>query len=393
MPARQPASREDPHIRELRILGAIAEALNSSPDVQQALQRTLGLVADLLGLRTGWIWLVDPETGQFYNAAVRQLPPYLQAPVRMTGHPCTCIIEFSEGSLTPKNIDMVECSRLRPAVLRRATRQTRGLASHASIPLYFQDKALGILNLTAPAWRRLTDEELHLLSTIAYQVGIAIERARLADESTQLARTEERARLAREIHDTLAQGLTAIALHVESALHHLTGDPARARQRLERALQTARESLEEARHSVLDLRGGPPAGKPLPAALRALARAFISETGIRVQVASDLPHALPLRVEAELFRIAQEALANVQRHASATEAAISLRLRGGRVRLAIGDNGRGFDPRAVPADRQGLVGMRERAELLGGTLRVTSRRRTPSGTTVTAVIPLGAGDA
>ena len=71
--------------RELGILNAVAEALNSSPDVRQALERTLELVADLLGLRTGWVWLLDPETEQFYSAAGANLPPYLQEPVRMAG--------------------------------------------------------------------------------------------------------------------------------------------------------------------------------------------------------------------------------------------------------------------------------------------------------------------
>src|SRR2546428_350281 len=140
---------------------AIAEALNSSPDVQQALERTLGLVAELLGLHTGWVWLRDADTGQFYNAAARNLPPYLQAPVRMTGHQCWCIEEFNDGALTPKNIDVLECSRLRPAVQQQATDLTHGLAYHASIPLYFQDKPLGILNVTGPSWRRLPGEKLH----------------------------------------------------------------------------------------------------------------------------------------------------------------------------------------------------------------------------------------
>ena len=386
--ARRPGRTEDPHIRELRILNAIAEALNSSPDVQQALERTLGLVADLLGLRTGWVWLRDAETGQFYNAAARNLPPYLQAPVRMTGHQCWCLEEFNAGALTPKNIDVLECSRLRPAVQLQATDLTHGLAYHASIPLSFQGKPLGILNVTGPSWRRLTDEELHLLSTIAYQVGIAIERARLAEESAQLARAEERARLAREIHDTLAQGLTAIALHLEGALRHLTGQPDRARQRLQRALLTTRESLEDARRSVLDLRASPLTGKPLLAALRSLSRKFTSETGVRVRVRGDSSRALPMRVEAELYRIAQEALTNASRHAEATDVEVDLRQTSGGVQLAVRDNGHGFDPRAVGAQRQGLVGMRERAKLLGGTLRVTSRRRRPSGTTVVASIPL-----
>ena len=389
--ATQAAGGQDRHVGELRILNAIAEALNSSPDVQQALERTLDLVGTLLGLQTGWIWLTDAETGQFYNAAAQHLPPYLQVPVRMTGRACWCLDEFREGALTPKNIDVMECSRLRPAVLRQATDLTHGLAYHASIPLYFQDKPLGILNVTGPSWRRLTEEELHLLSTIAYQVGIAIERARLADESAQLARAEERTRLAREIHDTLAQGLTAIALHLEGALRHLTTHPDRARLRLERALQTARDNLEEARRSVLDLRGGPPAGKPLGAAIRALARSFTSETGVRVRVQTERTRPLPLRTEAELFRIAQEALTNVHRHAQATEVEILLRETQRGVRLSVRDNGTGFDPRAVGSDRHGLVGMRERARLLGGTLRVASRRRPPAGTTVIASVPVREG--
>jgi two-component system NarL family sensor kinase len=385
---RRSARTEDPHIRELRILNAIAEALNSSPDVQQALERTLGLVAELLGLHTGWVWLRDADTGQFYNAAARNLPPYLQAPVRMTGHQCWCIEEFNDGALTPKNIDVLECSRLRPAVQQQATDLTHGLAYHASIPLYFQDKPLGILNVTGPSWRRLTDEELHLLSTIAYQVGIAIERARLADESAQLARAEERTRLAREIHDTLAQGLTAIALHLEGALHHLTGQPDRAKQRLQRALETTRESLEEARRSVLDLRASPLTGKPLATALRSLSRKFTSETGIRVRVRVETAQALPPRAEAELFRIAQEALVNIRRHAGATDVEMILRRTARGVRLTVRDNGHGFDPAAVAGDRQGIVGMRERARLLGGTLRVISRRRAPSGTTVLVSVPV-----
>src|ERR671929_1391766 len=107
-------SSHDRRTRELNILYAVAEALNSAPDVRQALQRTLALVADLLGLRTGWVWLLDPDTERFYSAAVQNLPPYLQEPVRMTGRPCWCIESFQEGALTPRNVDVMECSRLRP---------------------------------------------------------------------------------------------------------------------------------------------------------------------------------------------------------------------------------------------------------------------------------------
>jgi two-component system NarL family sensor kinase len=374
--------------RELSILNRIAEALNSAPDVQQALERTLALVAELLGLRTGWVWLLDPETRQFYSAAVRNLPPYLQEPVRMAGSNCWCIDAFREGELTPKNIDVMECSRLRPAVRAEATELTSGLRYHASIPLYFQDKPLGIMNLTGPSWRELTRDELRLLSTIAYQVGIAVERARLAEEGVRLARAEERARIAREIHDTLAQGLTAIALHLEGALPHLETDPERARERLERALATSRESLEEARRSVLDLRTAPPDGKPLAEALGALARRFTSETGVRVHVRASGGAALPPRMEAELFRIAAEALANVRRHARARQVEIGLEVGARGVRLSIRDDGIGFDPRVRREGHHGIAGMRERAKLLGGRLRIESRAG--QGTRVLVTAPLAA---
>ena len=360
--------------RELEIVGAVAEALNSSPSVQQALERTLELVTDLLGLQTGWVWLVDPETDHIYSAAARNLPPYLQEPVRMTGSWCLCIEEFRNGSLTPRNVDVMECSRLRPAVRARQTDLTHGLAHHASVPLSFQDKSLGIMNITAPAMRRLTREELRLLGTIGLQVGVAIERARLAEESAVRARGEERTRLAREIHDTLAQGLTAIALQIETAIESVGSEPRRVRERLEKALAIARENLDEARRSVTNLRAGALAGKPLAQALAALVREFTSESGIRVTFEPRGNCTLALPVEAELYRIAEQALTNVRQHARAKSVRVSLACKAKHATLVVEDDGVGFDVRRIPAERHGIEGMRERARIAGGSLRITSAR-------------------
>jgi two-component system NarL family sensor kinase len=191
--------------------------------------------------------------------------------------------------------------------------------------------------------------------------------------------------MAREIHDTLAQDLTAITLHLEGALRRLDGDPAGARERLERALAMSRRSLEDARQSVLGLRS-PASLKPLPEALRALARGFTSETGIRVRVRADDSIALPLAAEAELYRIAQEALTNIRRHAGAREAAIDLRAGRRNVRLSVHDDGRGFDPHSVGEGHHGIVGMRERARLAGGRLRVQSAPG--RGSVIFATVPL-----
>ncbi len=321
-----PSAKPNSTARELAILNAIAEELNSAADVRKALERTLAQVTDLLGLSAGWVWLLDPETQRFYHAASHNLPPYLQEPVRMTGSWCTCIDEFRDGALTPKNIDVIECSRLQPAVKKKATDLTQGLRYHATIPLYAQEKPIGIMNVTGPAWRKLSGDELRLLSTIGYYVGVTVERARLAAEGARLARAEERARIAREIHDTLAQGLTAIALQVEGALQQLDRDPVKARDRMERALAVSRTSLDEARRSVLGLRGSPLGGKTLGEALGSLARSFTSETGVRVTVSAQNAGVLPAAIEAELFRIAQEALANVRKHAKAKSVKITLKV-------------------------------------------------------------------
>lgn len=368
--------------RDLRILKEIAEVLNGATDVEQALRASLARVADLLGLHTGWIWLIDPHTGRFYSATAQDLPPFLADPVRMTGKACWCIDAFRSGELTAENIDVIECSRLR-AALGASRPATRGLRYHASIPLYFGERQIGIMNVATPAWRKLTRRELDLLSTIASQVGVAIERARLAEESVRLARGEERTRIARDLHDTLTQGLTAIGLHVEAAIAGVT-DPA-PRAELTRALDVTRTSLDEARRALRELRGSPLNGRPLPEAIAGLGRELTAETGVRVHVQSTSRSALPPAVEEQLFRIAAEALTNVRRHAHAREVDVTLSQKGRQLRLTIADDGRGFTKRAQGVGF-GIEGMRERARLVGGRLAV--RSRSGGGTQVVLIAPL-----
>jgi two-component system NarL family sensor kinase len=373
------------HEKDLRILSSVAEALNSVADIGQALEQTLQLVADHLHLRSGWVWLLDPDTDQFYNAASLNLPPYLQEPVRMAGTWCQCTEDFRSGRLTPHNVDVIECSRLKAAVKREVRPLTEGLRFHASIPLYFQKKQLGIMNVTGPAWRKLTASELLLLSTVGDQVGVTVERARLTEESAALARAQERSRIAREIHDTLAQSLTAIALQLEGALDSDATSPARTRKHIRTALSVAREGIGEVRRSLLDLRSGALEGKPLREALLALARRTTSETGIRVSVESSRIPPLAPHVEFELYRIIQEALVNACRHARAKSIKITFRMTRGELVAAVVDDGRGFEPEADGAG-QGIAGMRERAHLIGGRLAVSSRA--DRGTTVRAAIPV-----
>ncbi len=372
---------------ELSVLNAIARELNRSVDLGEALEFTLSQVAELLGLRTGWIWLIEETSSEPYLAASRNLPPALaNEPRRMDGSGyCYCLDTYKKGDLEgAANVNVLTCSRLRGLV-----DGTGGLRYHASIPLYAQDEKLGVMNVASPDWRSLSPEDLQLLYTVGDLLSIAVERARLYARSTRLGAVEERNRLAREIHDTLAQGLTATTLQLESAdaLLEAGSPPERSREPLRRALSLTQSNLEEARRSVLDLRATPLEGRSLSGALKVLVERWEAETGVGARYAAvNGARPLPPRVEVALYRICQEALANVARHAGAGRVNVRLVATPEQVRLVVEDDGRGFDASGAPGERHGLVGMNERTRMLGGSLDVRSSPGT--GTRVDATVPL-----
>ena len=386
--------------RELEILNAISQALNRSLDLQGALDETLRTVTELLALPAGWIWLLDERTNRPYLAA------YTDAPALITGGRarlrggCTCVDALCAGELTAAtNIAEIECSRLKG--LRAGT---DGIRYHASIPIVARERPLGVLNVASAELREFAPEELQFLYTIGFQLGIAVERTRLFEQAGALATAEERNRLAREIHDTLAQGLSSIALHLETADLLLGRDPARvaeARERVARALALARENLDEARRSVRGLRASGLEGRSLGEGLAALAARFAEEHDVAALcTVEDLPPLSP-RLEADLYRIAQEALTNCGKYAEARRVSLSLERAGPEGRtltLTIADDGAGFDPAAQSAPTAagaagdghgggfGLRGIRERAAALGGTAEIASAPG--EGTRLVVAVPL-----
>ena len=371
--------------RELTILNTLAEALNRESDLRRALHATLAQVADAFALRTGWIWLLDVHSGAPYLAATLHLPPALAAaPARMDGS-CYCLDTYQAGDLNgAANINVITCSRLKGLI-----DGTEGLRYHASVPLYAHGKQVGVLNVASAEWRELSPDDLRLLYTVGDLLGIAIARARLFAASAQLGALEERNRLAREIHDTLAQGLTAITLQLEAADALLeVAQPQRAHPAVRRALGLARASLDAARRSVLDLRAAPLDGQRLAEALPRLAHGLVEPGQLDIAVAiTGAAYPLPPSVAVGLYRIAQEAITNVVRHAHAQHLALRLHVTPDQAALVVADDGRGFDPAQVPPGHFGLIGMRERAHLLGGALHL---RSTAGGTHLEATVPLDA---
>jgi two-component system NarL family sensor kinase len=334
-------------------------------------------------LQTGWVWLLN-EQGQPYLAAARALPPYLgEHQERMTGS-CLCLDTFLGGSMDgAANINVLRCSRLRNAE-KDSDPSAMGLRFHASVPIYASNTRLGVLNVASEDWRELKIEELQLLHIISDQIGLAIQRARLSAEhtraATRLATIEERNRLAREIHDTLAQGLAAITLQLETADALTQTRPQRAQEAIQRALVLARSNLEEARRSVLDLRAAPLQDRTLPEALAALVASSGQMEGtpdiqFSVQPATAFPM-LPARIEVALYRIAQEALENTRKHAQARHVLLEICADENQVHMTIQDDGKGFDPetmaRNVEQGHYGVAGMNERVKILGGSFCIQS---------------------
>lgn len=215
----------------------------------------------------------------------------------------------------------------------------------------------------------------------------------LAQAERQAGMLEERQRLAGEIHDTLAQGFTSIVMHLEAAEGALENDPAAVRQHLDRARQTARQSLSEARRYLWALRPEAVAREPLAQALRRISQGWSEGSGLPVKVeVTGIEIPLPAPVEVTLLKAAQEALANVRKHAQASCANLTLSYMDDEVILDVQDDGVGFDPAqaAQQAGMEGgfgLVSLRERASQLGGRLEVESAPG--EGTTVVISLPIG----
>ncbi|MFD9892981.1 sensor histidine kinase [Amycolatopsis sp. NPDC059027] len=210
-------------------------------------------------------------------------------------------------------------------------------------------------------------------------------QAEVARLSREAGTAAERERLAREIHDTLAQGFTSIVTLTQAIESEMDTDPAAARRHLELAARTARENLDEARTMVAALAPAELTTGSLDDALRRQVERLADETGVEASYEVDgaVPP-LPMAAEVVLLRAAQEALTNIRKHAAASTVSVQVSVVDDSVRLLVRDNGVGFDP-DDPSDGFGLPGMRSRAEQVGGRLTVRSGRT--GGTELTVEVP------
>ncbi len=269
----------------------------------------------------------------------------------------------------------------------RKNNAQRGIKTILVVPLLFGDTFLGNITLRSTQRRDYKPEELELARVLAYQATLALQLTRLAEQAQQSAVLEERNRIAREIHDTLAQTLTGIVVQLQAAQDIHTTDSNDRQAHIAAARFLAKEGLTEARRSVGALRPQALEDTDLIGALVNLIEQMATGNGIQaVCHARGTPYFLPPVVESNLLRIGQEAFTNALKHSQASEIQIELVYQPEQVQLWVQDNGQGFDPDLLPNKGYGLLSMRERAQKIGADLTITSRFR--YGTEVAITVPV-----
>jgi len=253
--------------------------------------------------------------------------------------------------------------------------------SELAVPIRAKDKVTGVLNVESDRVDAFDQSDLVVLQSLAHQTGAAIENARLYEQAQQLAVVEERNRLARELHDAVTQTLFSASLIAETLPALWESDQEEGRRLLGELRQLSRGALAEMRTLLLELRPAALLEASLGDLVRQLCEAVTGRTGTPVTVTIDGQRALPDDVHVALYRIAQEALNNVVKHARASEVAVSMRCAspaggdetGPSVELQVSDNGVGFDSSDVEPGELGLGIMHERAQHIGATLMMESQ--------------------
>jgi len=271
-----------------------------------------------------------------------------------------------------------------------------GVVSGVSVIIQGPARPYGVLGAHTTSRRAFTKDDVHFLQAVANTLGTAIERKRAEEALGKLlnqvltAQEEERARIARELHDETGQSLASLVVGLSALENARTLKAAKTQAGELRGLASL--AVGEVRRLAWGLRPSVLDDLGLVAALERYAVEFARSRGIRVDVrARGLDERLPSRAETALYRLVQEALTNVAKHAEAKAVAIAVERRRSSARLTVGDDGRGFDVEATlshvgASEHFGLHGMRERAALLGGSVTIESAPR--NGTTIIVEIPL-----
>jgi signal transduction histidine kinase len=366
--------------RQLESLIDVSGALARETEVDSLLELVAQRLLELLDARVVVIALPAPggELLRIVTAAGEGADELTGTTVSRPESKAGRVLERGRSERVDSIIDDAEVNR----DLTRAIGARTGIW----VPLVVQGRPIGVITAydkSGASDARFSDDDMRLAETFAARAAVGVELSERVERDALRrvvsAQELERRRLARELHDETGQALTSILLGLKQVEGSESPEAfAALRELVVTTLQDVRRLAVELRPKVLDDFG-------LVPALERLTQGFAEETGIAVDLeAGSIRERLPLEVETAIYRIVQEALTNVVKHARAQRVSVLVTRVDGRIRAVIEDDGTGFDP-SEPADGIGLVGMRERIELLDGTLAVESSAA--GGTTLAAEVP------
>ncbi len=395
--------REQRRSERLALIARVGQIITAGLDLDDLLQRAADAIHQLLGYPNVDIPLVDPSDPGTLLVRARG-GRYKQLITHEDRLPVSAGI--MGAAVRERRVQLVNDVRADP----RYVRPPAGLEVWAelAVPILLGDQVLGVLNVESD--RPFAPDDATSLQIVADHLAVAIRNARLFHSAQQLAVLEERQRLARDLHDSVAQILFTLTLVAQSLGPAWRRDAGEGERQVQRLLDLTRSGLAEMRALLAELRPAEPVPELAHAestlssltrirreGLAAALRAHLAESvgdALRVELRASDYEPQPLEVEEVLFRIAQEAVHNAVKHARATRLRLTLSVADGRARLRVRDDGRGFEPAAVArhgaserrAGGLGLLSMRERAESIGGRMRLVSGPG--RGTAVAVMLPL-----
>lgn len=383
--------------RRLDVINQIALASDEQAEIHDVLYILLQKILAAVHLDAGWIYLLDPERRQFHLASWAGVPEEIGEILleREASSPCLCQRSLLEN-VREDDIEVLPCDCLINSSYKG------GEKYHLTIPLEARGQMLGVVNLLCDKDTILQSDDMDLLVSIGAQISEIVANAwlRLKLKEKELARQalleslvraqeEERRRLARELHDGAGQTLTSLLVRLKTLeKKESSSDLTPTLKGMEDIVS---QIIEQIRRLSYRLRPAALEEFGLSTALETLMQETAKNSDLKVSCACNLENLkLPEEIEVTLYRITQEGLTNVLRHASAAEVRLELKSIKDGIQLCIEDDGIGFSPAHLPGEpgkrHLGLVSMRERAEMLGGTLDVYTAPQ--EGTTIRVFIPL-----
>lgn len=344
----------------ITILKEIAELLNEETDLIPMLKGALSKFLSGTNFETGWIFFIN-EKGKAELVAQESLPEalaYNDCDYLKKGG-CWCVSRYRNNELK-KASNIIECQRIEAAIESNIGDHAN-ITHHATVPLQSGGERFGILNVASKNTISYTEEELELLESVAFQMGSAIKRINLTKQEQEIALVQERNRLARDLHDSVNQLLFSVTLTARAGIE--MSEQQEIKETFKEIQQLTQSALTEMRALIWQLRP-----KGLESGLIEAIKAYAEMLNLSLIVNVSGVLQFPSRVEETLFRITQEALNNVRKHAGVMETVIYLTVTPTDILLVIKDKGRGFNidtKTSIPSI--GIQSIKDRATAIGGT--------------------------